>query len=188
MGRPSRDAGDAAIRSLVEPVVAALGIDLEDLDIQASGRRRRLSVVVDRDGGIDLDGIAETSRAVSDALDSSDAMGDDPYTLEVTSPGIDRPLTLPRHWRRNIGRRVRLHAADGSAVEGRVRDVDDAGVTLDADAKGKPESVERRTPWAEVSRGEVQVEFRRPGPDADDDPAARDDPAAGDDPAAQEDA
>lgn len=173
MGRPSRvgsDAatgGNAAMRALVDPVVAALGLDLEDLEVQTAGRRRRVSVVVDRDGGIDLDGIAEASRAVSDALDSSDAMGDDPYTLEVTSPGIDRPLTLPRHWRRNIGRRVRLHATDGSAIEGRIRDVDDDSVTLDADAKGKPESAERRTPWGDVSRGEVLVEFRRPRGDED---------------------
>jgi ribosome maturation factor RimP len=148
----------------VEPVVATLGLDLEDLDVQASGRRRRVSVVVDRDGGVDLDGIAEASRAVSDALDASDAMGDDPYTLEVTSPGVDRPLTLPRHWRRNVGRRVRLHLRDGSVIEGRVRDVDDDGVVLATDIKGKPESIERRIPWADVVRGEVQVEFRRAEP------------------------
>ena len=168
MGRPSRGSSDSAsgaaseVRSVLEPVVAALGLDLEDLDVQASGRRRRVSVVIDRDGGVDLDGIAAASRAVSDALDASDAMGDDPYTLEVTSPGVDRPLTLPRHWRRNMGRRVRVHLADGSTLDGRIREVDDDGVLVAVDVKGKPESMERRTPWAEVVRGEVQVEFRRP--------------------------
>lgn len=167
MGRPSRGASDGTgsggdVRALVEPVVTALGLDLEDLDVQASGRRRRVSVVIDRDGGVDLDGIAAASRAVSDALDASDAMGDDPYTLEVTSPGVDRPLTLPRHWRRNMGRRVRVHLADGSALDGRIREVYDDGVLVAVDVKGKPESMERRTPWAEVVRGEVQVEFRRP--------------------------
>jgi ribosome maturation factor RimP len=162
MGRPSRADDDAAVRALLEPVVASLGLDLEDLDVQTAGRRRRVSVVVDRDGGVDLDGIAEASKAVSEALDSSDAMGDDPYTLEVTSPGIDRPLTLPRHWRRNIGRRVRAHLSDGSMVEGRVTTVDDDGVVLATDVKGKPESAERRTPWPDLVRGEVQVEFRRP--------------------------
>ena len=166
MGRPSRGVSDGTgsggdVRALVEPVVTALGLDLEDLDVQASGRRRRVSVVIDRDGGVDLDGIAAASRAVSDALDASDAMGDDPYTLEVTSPGVDRPLTLPRHWRRNMGRRVRVHLADGSTVDGRIREVDDDGVLVAVDVKGKPESMERRTPWAEVVRGEVQVEFRR---------------------------
>lgn len=165
MGSPSRGASSNSagdVRSVLEPVVAALGLDLEDLDVQASGRRRRVSVVIDQDGGVDLDGIAAASRAVSDALDASDAMGDDPYTLEVTSPGIDRPLTLPRHWRRNIGRRVRLHLADGSTLDGRVREVDDDGVLVAVDVKGKPESAERRSPWSDVVRGEVQVEFRRP--------------------------
>ena len=182
MGRPSRDASASAsgaageVRSVLEPVVVALGLDLEDLDVQASGSRRRVSVVIDRDGGVDLDGIAAASRAVSDALDSSDAMGDDPYTLEVTSPGIDRPLTLPRHWRRNIGRRVRVHLANGSTLEGRVREVDDGGVLLATDAKGKPESTERRTPWSDVVRGEVQVEFRRPqGTDSPEDESESDD-------------
>lgn len=169
MGRPSRDAG-GDVRSVVEPVVAALGLDLEDLDVQASGRRRRVNVVVDRDGGVDLDGIAAASRAVSDALDASSAMGDDPYTLEVTSPGVDRPLTLARHWRRNIGRRARVFLADGETFDGRIRAVDDEGVVVAGDLKGKPESVERRTPWGDLVRGEVQVEFRRPeghGADAD---------------------
>lgn len=169
MGRPSRPASHPPVRDVVEPVVVALGLDLEDVDVQTSGRRRRVSIVVDRDGGIDLDGIAEASRAVSDALDASDAMGDDPYTLEVTSPGIDRPLTLPRHWRRNIGRRVRVHMTSGTVVEGRIRAADGDAVTLSADAPGKVEGEERRMPWGEVSRGEVQVEFRRPvsGAEAD---------------------
>lgn len=167
MGRPSRPDGHLPVRDVVEPVVLALGLDLEDVDVQSSGRRRRVSVVVDRDGGIDLDGIAEASRAVSDALDSSDAMGDDPYTLEVTSPGVERPLTLPRHWRRNIGRRVRLHMADSTVVEGRIRAADDDALTLSADAHGKAECDERRLPWSEVTRGEVQVEFRRPVAGAD---------------------
>lgn len=174
MGRPSRGDSDGAsdrggrdVRAVVEPVVASLGLDLEDLDVQASGRRRRVSVVIDRDGGVDLDGIAAASRALSDALDASDLMGDDPYTLEVTSPGIDRPLTLPRHWRRNIGRRVRVHLADGSSLEGRVREVGDDSVRVDVDVKGIPESAERRIPWSDVARGEVQVEFRRPQAAAD---------------------
>ena len=167
MGRPSRGVSDGTgsggdVRALVEPVVTALGLDLEDLDVQASGRRRRVSVVIDRDGGVDLDGIAAASRAVSDALDASDAMGDDPYTLEVTSPGIDRPLTLTRHWRRNIGRRVRVHLADGATLDGRIREVDDDSVLVAVDVKGKPESTERRIPWTDAVRGDVQVEFRRP--------------------------
>lgn len=162
MGDPSRHGGDAAVRSAIEPVVTALGLDLEDLDVQSSGRRRRVSVVVDRDGGIDLDGIAAASRAVSDALDSTDAMGDQPYTLEVTSPGIDRPLTLPRHWRRNIGRRVRVFLADGTTWDGRITGADDDALVVAADERRAAEVTERRTSWPDVVRGEVQVEFKRP--------------------------
>jgi ribosome maturation factor RimP len=162
MSSPSRASQDAAVRAAVEPVLTSLGLDLEDLDVQASGKRRRVSVVVDRDGGIDLDGIAETSRAVSEALDDAGAMGDTAYTLEVTSPGVDRPLTLPRHWRRNAGRRARVHLVQGAMVEGRIRAVDDEGVVLDADEGSVAESQERRLPWCDLVRGEVQVEFRRP--------------------------
>jgi ribosome maturation factor RimP len=166
VGRSSHASGDAALHAVVEPVVATLGLDLEGIDVQASGRRRRVSVVVDRDGGIDLDAIAEASRAVSDALDAAEAMGDAPYTLEVTSPGVDRPLTLPRHWRRNLTRRVRLHTTDGGVVEGRIESVDDVGVTLVADAGARRESETRSIPWPDVSRGDVQVEFTRPEPSA----------------------
>ncbi len=169
MGQSSRPPRDPAVRAVVEPAVISLGLDLEDLDVQAAGRRRRVCVVVDRDGGIDLDGIAEVSRAVSEALDSSDAMGDDPYTLEVTSPGVDRPLTLPRHWRRNVGRRVTLHAADGSVLHGRISGADDDAVTVAVDTGSQAESKDRTLAWAQVQRGDIQIEFKRadaPRPDA----------------------
>lgn len=172
MSDPSRAssgaaARSAAIASAIEPVLASLGLDLEDLEVQAAGRRRRVCVVVDRDGGIDLDGIAAASRAVSDALDASDAMGDDAYTLEITSPGVDRPLTLPRHWRRNAGRRVRAHMTDGTALDGRIRSADDLAVVLDVDTSDGAEAAERRAEWSELVRGEVQIEFRRPGSDGE---------------------
>jgi ribosome maturation factor RimP len=175
--RPPRDSAvQSAVRAAVAPVLIALGLDLEDLEIHSAGRRRRVCVVVDRDGGIDLDGLAEVSRAVSDALDAGDAMGDAPYHLEVTSPGVDRPLILPRHWRRNIGRRVRVSLADGTQIEGRVQSADDDGVTMVVDAAGTAERDVRRMAWAEVSRGDVQVEFRRP-----DSPATGDDMDPGED-------
>ena len=93
----------AKLREQLEPVVAALGYDLEDVTAQRAGSRQLLRVVVDGDGGISLDDIAEVSQAVSAALDESDPMGEAPYDLEVTSPGVSRPLTLPRHWRRAAG-------------------------------------------------------------------------------------
>lgn len=144
------------VRSLLEPVLAALDVDLEDVEVTAAGRRRRVCVVIDADGGVDLDKVAEVSRAISDALDESDALGDAPYVLEVTSPGVDRPLTSPRHWRRARGRLVACTMSDASALTGRVLDSDDSGVTLDMEGTAKT------LPFAGIASARVEVEFRRP--------------------------
>src|ERR1700759_4372206 len=103
-------AAKARVRGVVEPVIIAAGYDLEDLGLSRAGRRHVLRVLVDRDGGINLDDVAVVSREISSALDAAEETGGDliagEYQLEVGSPGVDRPLTLPRHWRRNIGRLV----------------------------------------------------------------------------------
>ena len=140
---------------LLAPVVADHGLDLEDVTVTPAGKRRMLRVVVDRDGGVGLDTVAEVSTAVSATLDGSEAMGGAPYVLEVTSPGVDRPLTEARHWRRARGRLVTATLADGSTVAGRVAEADDDAVTLDAD--GTP----TRLPLSGVTSGRVQVEFKR---------------------------
>jgi ribosome maturation factor RimP len=147
---------------LLEPVVAAHGYDLEDAVVTPAGRRRMLRVIVDADGGVDLDDVARVSSAVSSALDESDAMGGTPYVLEVTSPGVDRPLTLPRHWRRSVDRLVSVGIAGVGERTGRVRSVDADGVDLDVD--GAP----IRAAFADLGPGHVQVEFTRsrPGTDA----------------------
>ncbi|WP_347057547.1 ribosome maturation factor RimP [Blastococcus sp. HT6-30] len=175
----------------IRPVVTAAGYDLEDLLVTPAGRRSVVRVVVDRDEGVTLDDIAEVSRAVSEVLDTNDdGMGRTPYVLEVTSPGIDRPLTEHRHWRRNTGRLVAVAVGPAGAAEqltGRITSVDGDGVTLAVEAKGKPGAKKRppqprQVPWAELGAGRVQVEFARP--DAVDD-GAHDDTA---DDIAQDDA
>ena len=108
-----------SLMRLLDPVVTTQGLDLEDVVVTPAGRRRLLRVVVDRDGGLSLDAVAAVSTAVSAALDDSDAMGGAPYVLEVTSPGIDRPLTEPRHWRRNRTRLVTVTTAEGTSLTGR---------------------------------------------------------------------
>ena len=144
------------VLALLEPVVRDAGYDLEDLTVSAAGKRSVVRLLVDKDGGITLDDVADVSRLVSDALDAADEQ--DPtllgtsYVLEVSSPGVDRPLTEPRHWRRNLGRLVKASLRDGTTADGRITAVDDAGVTLDE---------QRRLPWAELARGAVQVEFNR---------------------------
>lgn len=151
MATVSRD----RVRATLLPVVTEAGFDLEDVAVTSAGRRSVIRVVVDRDGGVDMDAVATVSRVVSEVLDSSDVTGDTPYTLEVTSPGVDRPLTEPRHWRRAAGRLVAVQRA-GHNVTGRVRSADDDAVTLDVDGN------EVTVPYADLGPGRVQVEFDRP--------------------------
>jgi ribosome maturation factor RimP len=139
----------------LEPVVTGAGYDLEDVSVSAAGRRSVVRVAVDRDGGIDLDAVADVSRVVSEALDGSDVMGAASYVLEVTSPGVDRPLTLPRHWRRAVGRLITVAVSDSGSVRGRVRQADDDTVTLDV------EGDLQRHPLDTLGPGHVQVEFAR---------------------------
>jgi ribosome maturation factor RimP len=167
------DPATSRLTGWIDPVVSAAGYDLEDLVVTPAGRRSVVRVVVDRDEGVTLDDIAEVSRAVSDVLDSNDdGMGRTPYVLEVTSPGVDRPLTEHRHWRRNTGRLVTVTVGPSGSTEevtGRITAVDDAGVTLAVEAQSKPGAKKRApTPrqvlWAELGAGRVQVEFGRPDP------------------------
>src|SRR5437763_17207343 len=124
-----RDEG--RIADVIGPVIAAAGMDLESVRVSAAGRRKLLRVVVDSDRGVSLDDAAAISRKLSAALDATPVMGDFPYTLEVSSPGVDRPLTDPRHWRRAVGRLVQVTAADAGSISGRVLAADAEGVTLD---------------------------------------------------------
>lgn len=153
-------ADDRKLAGLIAPVVTAAGMDLESVRVTVAGRRRLLRVVVDSDHGVSLDDAADVSREISTALDASDALGEVPYTLEVSSPGVDRPLTEPRHWRRARGRLVRVKVAGEGAVEGRVLAADADGVTLGTVLNGRA-SGERRFPYADMGAGSVQVEFGR---------------------------
>lgn len=141
------------VRALLTPALAALGLDLDGIALTTAGRRRVLRIFVDADGGVSLDQIAQASHTVSETLDASDLMGEQPYVLEVSSPGVDRPLTEPRHWRRATSRLVKVNLADGSEIVGRVLTVDETGVVLDV------LGADRRVPYAEVTRARVEVEF-----------------------------
>jgi ribosome maturation factor RimP len=157
---------------VVEPVVGAAGYDLEDLALSRAGRRTLVRVTVDRDGGMGLDAIAEVSRAVSAALDKAEEDGGEllpgEYELEVSSRGVDRPLTLPRHWRRNTGRLVKVTAA-GRQLTGRVTTVDDGGVVIDVDGTA------HEVGFADLGPGRVQVEFTRLDEVGEADPEDEDD-------------
>ena len=150
------------IADVIHPVIAAAGMDLESVRVSAAGRRRLLRVVVDSDEGVSLDDAAAISRQLSAVLDAAPVMGDFPYTLEVSSPGVDRPLTDPRHWRRAVGRLVQVTVTDAGyvgvsgSISGRVVAADAAGVTLDV------EGDRRRFDYAVLGAGAVQVEFGHP--------------------------
>lgn len=145
----------AQLLSLLEPVVRSHGRDLEDVVVSRAGSRTLVRVVVDGDGGVDLDAVAEVSRAIADVLDDTVAISG-AYVLEVTSPGVDRPLTAVRHWRRALGRVVQATCTDGAIVTGRVQAADDDGVTLSPD-NGETLRLE----YNAVTRATVQVEFSR---------------------------
>lgn len=151
MGSTSAD----VLLPTVETIVAREGVDLEDVQVAQQGRRRVVRVVVDADGGVDVDRCADVSRALSRAFDDADLMGETPYTLEVSSRGVSRPLIEPRHWRRNAGRLVRLTPHDGEALVGRIVSSDDHQVRLDVDG------VVRDVPFAAIRRAKIQVEFAR---------------------------
>src|SRR5271170_2973665 len=152
----ARPIDEGKIADVVRPVVAAAGMDLESVRVSAAGRRRLLRVIVDSDQGVSLDDAAVISRELSGALDAVAVMGDFPYTLEVSSPGVDRPLTDPRHWRRAVGRLVTVTVTDGGAISGRIVSADPDGVTLDIEDEQK---TRRRFGYAVLGAGAIQVEF-----------------------------
>ncbi|WP_371301751.1 ribosome maturation factor RimP [Nocardioides sp.] len=165
-GNPAgRDATLVGVSDEVASVLMApleqLGLDLEAVELTPAGSRRVLRIAVDQDGGVTMDDVAAATRDLSAVLDDTGVMGERPYTLEVTSRGVDRPLTLPRHWRRNVGRLVKITLDDGERLTGRVTSADDTGVTLDV------AGAERRADLASVTKALVQIEFnRRPEEDA----------------------
>ena len=146
------------LRGVLEPVVAAAGFELDALDVRAAGRRHTVRIVVDSDAGVGLDDIAAISRAASDELDRHEHLVGGSYTLEVTSPGVDRPLTTPRHWRRAHLRLVTVRPQPGSVLgdavfAGRVGTAGEESVTLLVDGRL------REVRYADVAHAAVEVEF-----------------------------
>ncbi|WP_114906114.1 ribosome maturation factor RimP [Ornithinimicrobium murale] len=163
------------IRETAAAALAGTGVVVEDVAVHPAGKRRLVRVGVARDvrdllgddlasavEPLTLDEVAEASRAVGEALDDSDAMGAAPYTLEVTSLGVDHPLSTPEQFRRNVGRLVRLRVSDpgqdetGAQIEARLVEAGPDGIRL-ADA---PDNL---LPYDRISAAKVQVEFTRPG-------------------------
>ncbi|WP_327268148.1 ribosome maturation factor RimP [Streptomyces sp. NBC_01218] len=152
------------LRGLLEPLVAASQLDLEEIEVSRAGRRRVLRIVVDSDDGVELDTCAELSRSLSAKLDETDAMGEDEYVLEVSSPGADRPLAEHRHYVRATGRLVKFTlTADAGAGEliARILEADDEGLDLEVPGVKGRKPTSRRIAFAEIDKARVEIEFNR---------------------------
>ncbi len=139
------------IFELVDPIVNGAGLVLEEVQVQTPGKHRFVTIIVDSETGLNLDQVTDASRLIGEALDTANFMGETPYNLEVTSPGVDRPLTAPRHWRKNIDRLVKVTKIDGEVFKARILAAEDDHVTLD----------NGQINYAEVKRAIIEVEFNR---------------------------
>lgn len=155
MSSAKQDATRDRIEAEITDPLSAMGLDVEAVELTPAGKRRVLRVAVDQDGGVTLDDVADATREIDRVLEESDVMGELPYTLEVTSRGVDRPLTLPRHWRRNEDRLVKITLTDGGDVAGRILATAAESVTLDV------EGSTRELPYADIAKALVQIEFNR---------------------------
>jgi len=147
------------ISELVTPAVSDLGFYLEDVHVATPGSHRIVTCIVDGDASLNLDQVTSVSRVISELLDEAAFMGETPFTLEVTSPGVDRPLTQPRHFAKNVDRLLKIIKLDGSDVTGRILSNTDTDVTLTVTVK--KETVEQTVSLADIKRAVVEIEFNR---------------------------
>ena len=141
------------ISAAITPALSDLGFYLEDITITSAGRRSMLTVIVDGDTHLSLDQVTVATKAISEIVENIQSLGQAPFTLEVTSPGLDRPLTKPRHWRKNIDRLVKIVLLDGKEVKGRVKDATEILATVD----------EQAVKFSDVKRATLEIEFKQVG-------------------------
>lgn len=143
----------------ISPALQEAGFFLEDINLASPGHHRIVTVIVDGESSLTLDQVTVASKLVSELLDEAAFMGETPFTLEVTSPGIDRPLTLPRHFAKNHDRLLKVIKSDGDVVIGRVLSNTDSAVTLSV--VDKKEEKEVTIALTDIKRAQVEVEFNR---------------------------
>ena len=141
------------ISAAITPALSDLGFYLEDITITSAGRRSMLTVIVDGDTHLSLDQVTVATKAISEIVENIQSLGQAPFTLEVTSPGLDRPLTKPRHWRKNIDRLVKIVLLDGKEIKGRVKDATEILATVD----------EQAVKFSDVKRATLEIEFKQVG-------------------------
>jgi ribosome maturation factor RimP len=148
-----------AITDLISPAVTEAGFYLEEVQIASAGSHRTVTCVVDGPAPLNLDQVTVVSRMISERLDSADVMGDTPFTLEVTSPGVDRPLTEARHWTKNLTRLIKTTLNDGSVITGRLTEFDETNAILVENIKGRIKN--HTVAFADIKRAVVEIEFNR---------------------------
>ena len=139
------------VLAVITPAIESLGFYVEDITITSAGKRSMLTVIVDGDTHLSLDQVTVATKAISEIVENLPTLGNNPFTLEVTSPGLDRPLTKPRHWRKNQDRLIKIVLTDGKEIKGRIKDSDETSVTVDVQAIN----------FADIKRATLEVEFKK---------------------------
>jgi ribosome maturation factor RimP len=139
------------VLAVITPAIESLGFYIEDITITSAGKRSMLTVIVDGDTHLSLDQVTVDTKAISEIVENLPTLGNDPFTLEVTSPGLDRPLTKPRHWRKNQDRLIKIVLTDGKEVSGRIKDSTERSVTVD----------DQVINFADIKRATLEVEFKK---------------------------
>lgn len=147
------------IAELITPALHQAGYFLEEVNLVTPGSHRIVTVIVDGESALNLDQVTVASKIVSELMDEAAFMGETPFTLEVTSPGIDRPLTLPRHFAKNVTRLLKVTQNDGVVVTGRITSNTDSDLTLSV--VEKKETKEVVIALADIKRAVVEIEFNR---------------------------
>jgi len=147
------------ISEFISPALHKAGYFLEDINVVSPGQHRIVTVIVDGESALNLDQVTVASKLVSELLDEAPFMGETPFTLEVTSPGIDRPLTLPRHFAKNADRLLKVTKTDGEVVTGRILSNTEVDVTLTVTEKKDVKQV--TITLANIKRAQVEIEFNR---------------------------
>ena len=147
------------ISQLVTPAVEAQGFFLEDVQLVSPGKHRIVTCIVDGETSLNMDQVTSVSRAISELLDEAQFMGETPFTLEVTSPGVDRPLTKPRHFAKNHDRLLKVVKLDCDAVTGRIAANSENEVTLTVTDKKEVKDVV--VAFSDIKRATVEIEFNR---------------------------
>lgn len=139
------------VASAIRPIIEAAGNYLEEVKIVAAGKRKLITVIVDSDSYLNLDQVTAVTRSISDVIEGVPSLGDAAFTLEVTSPGTDRPLTLPRHWKKNQGKLVKISLNDGSEIEARITESNESSVELDSSTVN----------FSDIKKALLQIEFKK---------------------------